>query len=285
VKSQLRRLAVVCGVAPVLIASAVQPADAHAFGRHAPDTTTIVDSVGSGEGNVPYLTGTDTPADQCHRSSAAYGPILDRVGLIDLNGFVACSGATPADALTGKNGEPPQVNAITPHTMLVLVQLGANPIFGQAAGLCIQFDCSTDPRLQQVLGYIQLVLPGQLDQLDSVIQARLAPGAKGLAILYANPFPAPGSPTTNCPYMNQAELGVAQTIGAALNGAIIQQAHAHGFAVADPAPFFAGRDVCGDDSAFFPVDPSIPQTAWLHPTREGQRLYALTVAIKILTGK
>ena len=106
------------------------------------------DSFSSGEGNPPYLSGTNTssypgsrvPADLCHRSSQAYGPLIEK----DLNipasdfTFAACSGAVMADFVANLPGadaqydEGPQLNAIapvgqtSPSTSLVTLSVGGN---------------------------------------------------------------------------------------------------------------------------------------------------------------
>lgn len=106
------------------------------------------DSFSSGEGNPPYLAGTNTssyprspiPADLCHRSSQAYGPLIET----DLNipasdfAFAACSGAVMADFIANlpgadaQYGEGPQLNAIapanqtSPSTSLVTLSVGGN---------------------------------------------------------------------------------------------------------------------------------------------------------------
>jgi hypothetical protein len=251
-----------------------------------PETATVMDSNGSGEGNAPYIPPTDTTADQCHRSSMAYAPLLAAVGVIRLpaDSFRACSGATATTALTGQYGEGSQLNGIKPSTNLVLVQIGANPVFGLAAGICIQGDCSTDPRMQQVFGYLRLVLPGELDTLYAAIEARTAPGTSIRVVRYANPFDGATQPTQFCPYMTAAELGVAHQVGDLLNDTIAAKAAQHGFGVIRPSPLFRFLNACTATSAFFPVAQTVPQNAWLHPTAAiGQPLFTASVAADILT--
>lgn len=106
------------------------------------------DSFSSGEGNPPYLPGTNTGspgssgsgADQCHRSSQAYGPLIETDLSIPASDFTfaACSGAVMADFVANlpgadaQYGEGPQLNAIAPagqtnpNTSLVTLSVGGN---------------------------------------------------------------------------------------------------------------------------------------------------------------
>lgn len=111
------------------------------------------DSYSSGEGNPPFLTGTDVrtrdraTTNVCHQSVNAYGPQLaDRLNFSGTNfTFGACSGAILAhlsEAVGGVgqwNGRP-QLDAIAPFdtpsstTSLVTLTIGGNDI-GFASGL------------------------------------------------------------------------------------------------------------------------------------------------------
>jgi hypothetical protein len=106
------------------------------------------DSFSSGEGNPPYIAGTDNashprspvPADLCHRSSEAYGPLIQTKLDIPASDFTfaACSGAVMADFVDSLPGadaqydEGPQLNAIapagqtSPSTSLVTMSVGGN---------------------------------------------------------------------------------------------------------------------------------------------------------------
>lgn len=84
------------------------------------------DSYSSGEGNPPFLPGTDGSHDYCHRSAAAYPNILaERYGL-DLH-FYACSGAGTINILLNKlDTEIPQIKrpALKPGDALVTLTIG-----------------------------------------------------------------------------------------------------------------------------------------------------------------
>lgn len=109
----------------------------------------IGDSFSSGEGNPPFIKGTNSTShfgfgttDQCHRSTAAYGPQIQADESIQASDFVfkACSGAIMADFvadLPGANaqwGEGPQLDQIAPadqpsdSTGMVTLSVGGNDV-------------------------------------------------------------------------------------------------------------------------------------------------------------
>lgn len=91
------------------------------------------DSFASGQGNAPYLPGTDG-GNTCRRSYQAYARIMGMSPLtpLQLTDFVACGGAK-TDHITGNwtNGnsnEGPQVDALSGDTEVVTVSIGGNDI-------------------------------------------------------------------------------------------------------------------------------------------------------------
>jgi hypothetical protein len=112
-------------------------------------TVAIGDSFSSGEGNPPFIQGTNTTShfgfgttNQCHRSAAAYGPQIQADESIQASDFVfkACSGAIMADFvadLPGANAqwdEGPQLDEIAPagqpsdSTGMVTLSVGGNDV-------------------------------------------------------------------------------------------------------------------------------------------------------------
>ncbi len=100
------------------------------------------DSYSSGEGNAPYLEGTNTDANHCHRSYRAYAESLTlAIPAATTLSFAACSGATTAD-LVGRNrdnrGEEPQLDRIKAGQSLVTLTIGGNDVgFAQILESCI----------------------------------------------------------------------------------------------------------------------------------------------------
>jgi GDSL-like Lipase/Acylhydrolase family len=90
------------------------------------------DSYSSGEGDPPFINGTDVPnSDTCHRSPKAYPEDLAQ----DLSNeisqpldFRACSGATRQDVWLGMDSEPSQLAGLTPHTNLVTIGVGGDDV-------------------------------------------------------------------------------------------------------------------------------------------------------------
>jgi lysophospholipase L1-like esterase len=130
--------------------SSRQPADAVA--TTPTRYVALGDSLSSGEGNPPFQSGTDTAADRCHRSGAAYPELL--AGDAKASGasltFVACSGAMVPDLFgtstisSGQWGEAPQINSLLtagnpdPSISLVTISIGGNDFgFGSDLSACI----------------------------------------------------------------------------------------------------------------------------------------------------
>jgi streptogramin lyase/lysophospholipase L1-like esterase len=120
------------------------------------------DSYSSGEGNPPYEPGTDEEGipDLCHRSLAAYGPLLDQGLNLGAMTFKACSGAVTNDffSTNAKNPtEPPQLSWLHPGTKTVTLTIGGNDAgFPWVLKHCVVmvppvpngFGCSTNTRLE-----------------------------------------------------------------------------------------------------------------------------------------
>lgn len=110
------------------------------------------DSFSSGEGNLPFESGTDrSGVDECHRSSQAYPRLLQADVSLDLGptAFVACSNATVDDVIYGESGagnwaEGPQIDSLSANTKVVTITIGGNDIkFADFAAACVYNSCST----------------------------------------------------------------------------------------------------------------------------------------------
>lgn len=98
------------------------------------------DSFSSGEGDPPFASDTDIPANECHRATQAYGPQVQAEQKIPDSEFTfhACSGAVLADFVTnvlngsGQYTDGAQLDAIAPasvpstSTSLVTLSIGGN---------------------------------------------------------------------------------------------------------------------------------------------------------------
>lgn len=117
------------------------------FTPPAPTYVAMGDSFSSGEGNEPFIDGTDSISNECHRSQRSYPRILQvdmDLGLGPAN-FIACSGATTNDVLgvsesdnpVGRWGAAAQVDALSNDTEVVTITIGGNDIgFSDYATTC-----------------------------------------------------------------------------------------------------------------------------------------------------
>ncbi len=131
----LRRAAIAAGIVTLLLGVTAPSAYAdRGKGHHLPNLVVLGDSFASGVGNPPYV----PPDNPCKRSNNAYGPLLEAQGLVKLQAFVACSGATTNQVWgPGPNGETPQIDSITMDTDVVTVQaLGNDFAVGAIERLC-----------------------------------------------------------------------------------------------------------------------------------------------------
>lgn len=147
------------------------------------------DSFSSGEGNPPFEVGSDVSEgsgkNQCHRSPEAYPRLLDEDSELGLMHFVACSGATTANALHGgsSNGswtDPPQVDALSEDTEAVTITIGGNDVgFGEFAESCVLSNCDTSsPIYEGVVENINVKLENLWETYYSIAVA--APTRKSM---------------------------------------------------------------------------------------------------------
>ncbi len=267
------------------------------------------DSFTSGEGVPGYFPGTDTQANQCHRSTNAYSRHIDRPGhteaLFDLSrdnssgfrwDFLACSGATTSNvrsAGTARYGEPPQLNRIEigSATDMVALTIGGNdagfaPIL-ELCGLPI-IDCSSvsykplapqDNRsLNEIITSLIDGLQGRLAQTYSEVRAK-SPDATVFVLGYPNLFPAsvrfwdPACAALMGFYSGQ-ERSFFRDLASQLNGVIAAAAAQAGVHFVPVADYFDGHEVCGTDDQDWIFGPRWPVAGSFHPNPDGQWHYA-----------
>ncbi|MFL6137358.1 MAG: SGNH/GDSL hydrolase family protein [Frankiaceae bacterium] len=132
----------------------------------APSYVAMGDSYSSGEGNAPYLAGSDQTlptADHCHRSNKAYGPLLDHDAHLGTLAFVACSGAVTADFFYRNHAnstEPAQLTQIPSHAHTITLTIGGNDLgFADVLKKCLRlypverkgYGCSKDKALTRTV--------------------------------------------------------------------------------------------------------------------------------------
>jgi lysophospholipase L1-like esterase len=118
------------GLLDTTVAHATRPAPG---GGSAPiQYVALGDSYSSGEGLSPFLSGSDSSSDSCHRSPEAY-PELER-SLLGVSGFwfYACSGATTHDVHSvtqyAPEGSPQALHAALATANLVTITIGGNDL-------------------------------------------------------------------------------------------------------------------------------------------------------------
>lgn len=96
-------------------------------GRH---YVALGDSFSSGEGNPPFLAGSATDTDGCHRSYDGYPELLNGDSSLNITdfAFVACSGATRHDIQFGFQTESSQLGGLSATTDLVTLSVGGDDV-------------------------------------------------------------------------------------------------------------------------------------------------------------
>ena len=298
----VRILAVVAAVvAASLTTNSVAAAQSPVHFR-VPNLVVLGDSYASGVGNTPYLpeirpTTEDT---SCKRSDAAYGELLADVGLVRLQAFVACSGATTAQVSgPGPNGEtPPQIDSITRDTDVVTVQaLGNDFFFGE-----ISFRCLSDPTncswqthlkngqtIREVVDSIPVQGGANLKALYGAINQRLktvGSHARVIATDYPNLFGDGGGACRG--FISPTLVDIARQMAGNLGATIKQAAADNGFRYAPVSALFSRHDVCDPVPAIYlPTGkgglgaPADDPGGALHPNHLGQALYAGAIAARL----
>lgn len=167
------------------------------------------DSFSSGEGNGPFLTGTDVSGvNTCHRSSAAYPEQLETSLLNwNLTDFVACSGATTDNVLHGGQfaNEPAQVGALNDTTNAVTITIGGNDVdFVNFGAACVAGLCDEDSNsYANSANLIANILPGNLKvTYETILQD--AKNAQIYVVGYPQmaPIKSSSDPVDNtCPFL------------------------------------------------------------------------------------
>lgn len=258
------------------------------------------DSYSSGEGACKPLTitacdyraGTATGADNCHRSSNAYGP---RTVAKLPHGwkfvFAACSGAIAANVLSsGQYGEPAQLKALkVPSTRvvkLVTMTLGGNDAgFTAAVVGCVTahvFGSSCGGKVSMAIpaGTLQARLAGVYAAVH-----KAAPHAKLIVMGYPrlfSPTPAASAPcdvaAIDSKAFSKAEDALNASVAAAVKKANAA-AHAKFATFVDDGTAFKGHELCAGPLATSDLNGLLltstsARSESFHPNRTGQAVLA-----------
>ncbi|MER6223920.1 SGNH/GDSL hydrolase family protein [Streptomyces sp. 900105755] len=214
------------------------------------------DSYASGVGAGSYI----SSSGSCDRSTNAYPYLWNAAHSPSSFSFLACSGATTDDVLSG------QLGTLSSSTALVSVTIGGNDAgFADVMTTCVLSSDSTClSRISTAEAYVDSTLPGKLDNVYDAISAK-APNAKVVVLGYPR-FYLLG---TTC-------LGLSSTKRTAINNAadyidtaIAKRAADHGFTFGDVRSAFSSHEICSSSSWLHSVN-WLDITESYHPTASGQ---------------
>jgi hypothetical protein len=225
-----------------------------------PSFVALGDAYTAGDGNPPYLPGSDDASDRCHRSTISY-PLIASArlsagpsGLI----FRACGGAKIADFYSANTGEhePPQMQWVDGATHIVSLSVGwADSLFPEVLQSCVldSSRCETQwrVRVDAAIGRLGARSPGYGKSLYALFKkiVSLAPKAQVIVFGYPRLFPAlpPLRCNTGVPrlsFTRRAMKWIDSEIGR-LDGEIENAAAvAHVRYVANSYTAFAGHERC-----------------------------------------
>nr|WP_055503058.1 SGNH/GDSL hydrolase family protein [Nonomuraea pusilla] len=261
------------------------------------------DSYSSGEG---VYDGAPLPGDdggdggRCHRATGSYVPQV--AGAYRFGGgssFLACSGATTGQLLSGQHGGPSQISRVKPGTSLVTLSIGGNDAgFTQVLTGCIvklPWSSACVDQDADVASRIAALRPNLLTLLRE-LRVR-APEARIIVLGYPRPFPvSPSGRVDNLSPADQrwlnavtrrlddAVAGVAREFDRALAAfgapGSVEYVDAYeafsGHEVGTAAPYLHGLLLDMEEPA---VDPRS-----FHPTADGYRRFAELVTRQIAAG-
>jgi hypothetical protein len=119
---------------PVAAAKAPTPLEVATRGSY----VALGDSYSAGVG-AEATVADQNPLERCHRTSKAYyHEVSQAFRFAKGSSFWACSGATTADVLDGRGGEPPQIGRIGVGTSLITISIGGNDVgFSKVLAGCV----------------------------------------------------------------------------------------------------------------------------------------------------
>jgi hypothetical protein len=276
---------------PPTIRRAVHLGDSYSAGEGAP---AIMD------GASQYIPGTNQSDNRCHRSGAAYGPLIDKT-LDDswVTSFHACSGALIPDFYTsfGSNhkdllGNPAnpaeiaQLDWLTKNTKLVTLTVGGNDVgFPSVITYCATRSLS-DRTCEKLFGedvqkkIANLRITRALQKLYREVKSRVASDAKVLVLGYPRFFPA--KPPITCRtgvgfnlFEDNDMRWINRTIQS-MDDLIRQAARDARVTFVPTYDMLNGHELCTRDPwmnrAIVNIDPWV-RSGSFHPNLNGQRAY------------
>ncbi|MBL7487172.1 SGNH/GDSL hydrolase family protein [Frankia sp. AgB1.9] len=281
------------------------------------------DSFSSGEGapaivggGTQYLSGTDQTDNRCHRSAAAYGPIVATALSVTRFQFHACSGALVQDfyrsfgsnhpasrGIPANGAEIEQLAWLTTDTKLVTLSIGGNNAsFADVMDYCVkrlvlERTCQSvwAGAVDSEINNLSIGTGRATDNLPDLYASirQKAPAAEVLVLGYPRFFPAnppqlcstttglPASPAPATFQFARSDMIWINSEIAKLDGVIAQAATKAGFRYVDTFGAFSGHEICSGNQMWMNrlvinVPGGRTQESF-HPNRDGQAAFARLV--------
>ncbi|HEY0559056.1 MAG TPA: GDSL-type esterase/lipase family protein [Frankiaceae bacterium] len=237
---------------------------------------------------TPLTNDYDPASGACQRAYNSYPHLVAQARGFTLRD-VACSGADGRHILdTSLDGEPPQLDAVTPDAAYVSLTIGGNDMgFGDLIHCIEDTECAAGSASVTAAGQaISDIVPGRVVAVLAGIRQH-APSAFVVATGYPRLFPTSGDTGSCSAYLSPAEAALAEDLRGRLNAQLRAAVAGAGDRVryADPdapgSPFTATSptgqttDACStwDERA---LNGQVT-TGSFHPDRPGQQDYAALV--------
>jgi GDSL-like Lipase/Acylhydrolase family len=256
------------------------------------------DSYSSGEGLSPFISGSDTSSDQCHRSARSYPYLL--ASAFDLSPFhdYACSGATTEDVdestQFGPEGDPQAFHSPLKHADLVTIGVGGDDLgFSGDLKYCLEHRyCQTITSFASKVDQAFAALPGKLDDAYDAIREHKRKDATVIVVGYPRLFPTIKS-HQQCQIIHghfgygfeDSEQDYFNAKAIALDHDVAAAAKRAGFFYVSPLRLFLGHAPCDPDPWINGISDHegshVTFDASFHPNSAGQSEYAALIERKI----
>lgn len=244
------------------------------------------DSYSSGEGVPPFIGGSDTPANRCHRSTQSYGEDLAGTpGFPSSIAAIACSGAKIANFYAGKGqydereGQLADLSALSPGVSVVAMTLGGNDVeFAPILETCVVLiACQRDLNAPTLV-----LIANTVRRLDDVYRKVLtdAPNAQVYVLGYPHFFsPHPSILCNGIDFTEAHWITAMEDLLDAGVAADVHHIHSARLHYVDTATAFAGGELCSAKHPIYMNGIIKAHTEYsFHPTAAGQQRLADALA-------
>lgn len=249
------------------------------------------DSYSSGEGLSPFVRGSDTSSDHCHRSRRSYPYLL--ASAFDFSPFhdYACSGATTEDVdestQFGPEGVPQAFHSALKHADLVTISVGGDDLgFSGDLKYCLEHKyCQKIKSFAAKVDQAFAALPGELNDAYNAIREHKRKAATIIALGYPRLFPTIQS-HQQCQIIHghfgygfeDSEQDYFNAKAIELDRDVARAAKRAGFFYISPLRLFLGHAPCDPHPWINGISvhegSHITFDASFHPNSTGQREYA-----------